>query len=257
MNAENKPTHLRFSPKVIAVILIALAVVVFSGLYLFRTVLNGSVLESIDSGSFRFDLCGNGTLSQIKVYRNGKQTATVKVSSVGNADNRYGVTVTDLNFDGYPDLLVVRSQDATETHCDAWLWNNATGTFRASEALAGVVDPTLSEEYGCVISQRSERRDAGEDANGSYYEEAEIISVYAAADGEIVEFSRYEFVYFTKNDIYAYRIYRYDADRGILSSFSEDDWLSPDEAIGFDLSEHAESDMADHKSDYPNAELFE
>lgn len=252
MNTESKRSSLRFSPKIIIVILIATASVVLSGFFLFRSALSGNVLESIESGEFRFDLCGDGSLSSIKVYKNGRKTATLKTSSVGNDEDHYGVTVVDLSFDGYPDLLVAVKTSGTDTLCNAWLWNNATGTFRAQEALSGVKNPTLNEEYGCIVSNSREKREGGEDANGVYYKEAEIISLYTSVNGELVEFVRYEFVYFTKDDIYVRSVYRFDEDSETLSSFSEDKWFSPDEATGVILSEFAAQDMAEHKADYPN-----
>lgn len=253
MNTEKKPSSLRFSPKIILVILIATAIVVLSALFLFRSIWDGGVLESIDAGDFRFDLCGDGSLSKIKIYKDGKKTATLKTSSVGNAENHYGVTVIDLSFDGSPDLLVAVKNDGADTCYNAWLWNPSTGTLRSQEAFINVKNPTLNEEYGAIVSKRHEQRDAGEDANGVYYEEAEVISVYTAVDGALVEFIRYEFVYYTKNDIYAVLVYRFDEDTGEISSFSEDSWLSPDEAKDFVLSVYADADMEKHKSNYPNA----
>lgn len=253
MNTKSNRPSPRFSPKILIVILLATAVVVFSGLFLFRSAFSGNVLDSIESGAFRFDLCGDASLSSIKIYQDGKKTATLRTSSVGSKENHYGVTALDLSFDGYPDLLVAVKADGTDTCYNAWLWNPATGTLRAQEAFTNVKNPTINEEYGAIVSKLQERRDAGEDANGVYYEEAEVISVYTAVNGAIVEFARYEYVYYTKNDIYAVLVYRFDEDTGSLSSFSEDEWLLPDEAEGFILSDYADADMAAHKGDYPNA----
>ncbi len=251
MNTESART--RFSPSIILVILAAALVIVLSGLFVFRSLLSGSVLDSIDAGDFRFDLCGSGSLSQIKVYENGTKTATVRTPSVGNAEDHYGVTVSDLTLDGYPDLLVAVKKRGDAPLCNAWVWNPATGTFRAQESFVGIESPEWNEEYGCLTSHYEERRKVGEDADGVYYEEAEVIAVYAAVNGTLVEFMRYEFVYYTRSEVYAVLVSRFDEKTGELSSFSEDEWLSGSEATAFSLTDFVEVDMALHRDSYPNA----
>lgn len=251
MNTES--ARFRFSPRMILVILFAAVAIVFSGLLVFRSLFSGNVLESIDAGNFRFDLCGDGSLSLIKVYENGKKTATIRTPSVGNAEDHYGVTVQDLTFDGNPDVLVAVKKSGNTPLCSTWIWNSATGTFRRQEAFINVKDPVWNEEYGAVISHYEERRKVGEDAEGTYYEEAEVVSVYTAINGSLVEFARYEFIYYTRSKISAILVYRFDEKSGELSTFSEDEWLSDAEAATFSLEEYVKTDMTLHKESYPNA----
>lgn len=251
MNTQS--TRFRFSPRIILVILLAAIVIVFSGLFIFRPLFKGNVLESIETNSFRFDLCGNGSLSRIKIYENGKQTATIRTPSVGNAEDHYGVTVRDLTFDGNPDVLVAVKKSGDTTLCSAWVWNPATGTFRRQEAFINVKDPVWNEEYGCIMSNYTQRRMVGEDAEGTYYEEAEIVSIYTAINGSLLEFARYELVYYTRSEINAVLVYRFDESSGKLSTFSEDEWLSNEEAALFVLSEYVKTDMALYKENFPGA----
>lgn len=260
----------QFSPKVIAVILIAALIVVLSGLWIFRSFLSGNVLDSIESGSFRFDLCGDKTLAEIKIYENGKKTASLKISSIGTEEDHYGVTVTDLNFDGYPDLLIARSVSETDLshypafdsyqnvektakRCDAWLWNAATGTLRHAETLSGIVNPVLDEEFGCIVSQKNERKEVGMDTEETYYEASTVYSVFCAVNGEPVEFARYELTYYTKNNAYSCIVYRYDTEVGRLVDTYEDIWMDADEASVFPFYEIVRMDMEAHRSEYPNA----
>ena len=251
MNASIQAPKKHFSPKIVIVSVIAALVVTLSGFLLFRSVFSGSVLDTLNAGDFRFELCGTDRLSKIVVYKDGSKTATVRTSSVGSQNDHYGVTVVDLNFDGSPDLLVAQTEKNRNTCYAVWTWNAATGTYRSADAVAGAPNVTLNEDYECLVSHALETRFVGEDAYGSaYYEEAEIYRIFHSYKGEIVELARYEFVYYTKNDIHALLISRFDYNEGSLSSFSEDHWLSDKEAENFDLKEEMLRDMEAHRSEY-------
>lgn len=244
----HRPVH--FSPKVSIAVLLAVLTVGLSGYFLFRSAFDGNLLESITYDNFRFDLCGNGSLSKIVVYKNEKKTATVRTNALGNAGNHYGVTVSDLNFDGYPDLLVTTKSINSDLCASAWVWNYATGTYKSVESMIDIPNPTIDEAYACVISHTNEKRFAGEYKGTSFYEIAEIFRVYKDIEGTIVEYARYELVYYTKNDIYAYQIFRFDEENGEISSHSEDKWIYPENIDGFSLSERMTSDMEAHRGEY-------
>lgn len=240
----------RFSPKVLIVILLSAALILFCGLFLFRSVLSGNVLTTIDAAPFRFDLRGSGVLSEITVYKDGKKTATVKTTSAGNASDQYGVMVSDVDDDGAPDLLVRTHLEKSDEYYSAWLWNSATGTYRRCETFIDVPNIAENEDYNCIVSHLAEKRYAGEDNDTVYYEDAQTYRIFRIVDGTLTEFARYEFVYYTKNDIYAYRVFRFSERNGELSDYSEDEWMDPDEAEGFSLKEHMDEDMRTHRDDY-------
>ncbi len=251
MQSLNQKSPRKPSPKVLTVIIAAALLVLLSGFILFRPAFTGNVLDTVGAGDFRFDLCGSGGLSRIIVYKDGKKTATVRTSSVGAASDHYGVTVTDLNFDGAPDLLVAQTQKGDDRCYAVWTWNAATGTYRSADAVAEAPNVTVDETYECLVSHATETRYVGEDAYGTvYYEEAEIYRIFRSFKGEIVEFARYELVYYTKNDIHAFLISRFDETENKLSPFSEDHWLSASEAEGFDLRSEMYGDMEEHRSAY-------
>ena len=75
-------------------------------------------------------------------------------------------------------------------------------------------------------------------------------AVNRTVNGETVEFARYERIYYTKNDIYAYSVFRFDKNRGVMYRFSEDQWMSEAEAKVFDLKSAMEKDMEAHRSEY-------
>ena len=239
-----------FSPAVIAAIAVAALVVILSALLLFRSVFSGQVLSTLEAGAFRYELCGNGRLEKILVYKNGSKTATVMTNSVGSQRDSYGVSVSDVNFDGFPDLVIATDQDGDTRRYSVYLWSSATGTYRHSEAMKAIGAFTVSEDYQCIISHTEEYRFAGEEDGVSYYEDADVYRIYRTVNGETVEFARYERVYYTKNDIYVYSVFRFDKNRGVMYRFSEDQWMSEAEAKSFDLKAAMEADMAAHRAEY-------
>ena len=250
MSENSKASQKTFSPAVIAAIALAALIVILSALLLFRSVFSGQVLCTLNEGSFRFELCGNGRLERILVYKDGSKTATVATNSVGSERDSYGVSVADANFDGYPDLIIATEQNGDTKRYTVYLWSNATGTYRHSESLKSIGAFTVNEDYQCIISHTTEHRFAGEDDGVSYYEDAEVYRVYRTVNGETVEFARYERIYYTKNDIYAYSVFRFDKNRGVMYRFSEDQWMSEAEAKVFDLKSAMERDMEAHRSEY-------
>jgi hypothetical protein len=65
-----------------------------------------------------------------------------------------GLHVTDVNFDGYKDVIILNSFGGahSNTWYDCWLWNEETSSFAASKSFAEICNPALDAEKKCIYS---------------------------------------------------------------------------------------------------------
>jgi hypothetical protein len=65
-----------------------------------------------------------------------------------------GLHVTDVNFDGYKDVIILNMFGGA--HCntwyDCWLWDTKTSSFVESESFAEICNPALDAEKNCIYS---------------------------------------------------------------------------------------------------------
>lgn len=65
-----------------------------------------------------------------------------------------GLHVTDVNFDGYKDVIILNcfSGAHANTWYDCWIWNSKTSSFVKSESFAYICNPALDPEKKCIYS---------------------------------------------------------------------------------------------------------
>ncbi|HWT74207.1 MAG TPA: DUF5050 domain-containing protein [Mobilitalea sp.] len=65
-----------------------------------------------------------------------------------------GLHVTDVNFDGYKDVIILNNFGGahSNTWYDCWLWNPETSSFVESESFADICNPALDPEKKCIYS---------------------------------------------------------------------------------------------------------
>jgi hypothetical protein len=65
-----------------------------------------------------------------------------------------GLHVTDVNFDGYKDVIILNTFGGahSNTWYDCWLWNTKTSSFVASKSFAEICNPALDAEKKCIYS---------------------------------------------------------------------------------------------------------
>jgi len=65
-----------------------------------------------------------------------------------------GLHVTDVNFDGYKDVIILNTFAGAHanTWYDCWLWDTKTSSFVASESFAEICNPALDAEKKCIYS---------------------------------------------------------------------------------------------------------
>ena len=157
----------------------------------------------------------------------------IKVTSPKNED---GVSLADLNHDGYPDLMVQRVSGEKNKRYYCWIWDPDKTAYVQIPELNGVYNLTPEKNYDCIFSHHSLRTSGFDEENNPRYEQAEMYSVYRTVDGVYTEVARYAFTYYSDTDIYSYFIYRYDEeDKALAPALGEDVWMTPQEAEHFDF----------------------
>jgi hypothetical protein len=65
-----------------------------------------------------------------------------------------GLHVTDVNFDGYNDVIILNTFAGAHanTWYDCWLWDVETSSFAASKSFAEICNPALDAEKKCIYS---------------------------------------------------------------------------------------------------------
>jgi len=65
-----------------------------------------------------------------------------------------GLHVTDVNFDGYKDVIILNTFAGTHanTWYDCWLWDAKTSSFVKSESFSEICNPALDAENKCIYS---------------------------------------------------------------------------------------------------------
>lgn len=65
-----------------------------------------------------------------------------------------GLHVSDVNFDGYKDVIILNSFGGahSNTWYDCWLWNPETSSFVKSESFTGICNPALNPEKKYIYS---------------------------------------------------------------------------------------------------------
>ncbi len=129
-----------------------------------------------------------GYVMGLKVYdENGRSllsadfSQTIDDEVVGNyvyseMMDTMGLHVTDVNFDGYKDVIILYTFSGahSNTWYDCWLWNPETSSFIKAESFAGICNPALDPEKKYIYSTGG---------SGSGNQEWDI---YQFIDGEFV-----------------------------------------------------------------------
>lgn len=65
-----------------------------------------------------------------------------------------GLHVTDVNFDGYKDVIILNSFGGAHanTWYDGWLWNPEASSFAKAESFTDICNPALDPEKKCIYS---------------------------------------------------------------------------------------------------------
>jgi hypothetical protein len=109
---------------------------------------------------------GTGYVMGLNVYdENGRPLLTEDYSYTdldevignpvyNNMMDTMGLHVTDVNFDGYKDVIILNSFSGahSNTWYDCWLWNQKTSSFVKSESFSDICNPALNPEKKYIYS---------------------------------------------------------------------------------------------------------
>ena len=82
-----------------------------------------------------------------------------------NMMDTMGLHVTDVNFDGYKDVIILNGFGGAHSNSwyDCWLWDTAAASFVYSQSFANICNPAIDRNKQCIYSS------GGSGAGGSSY----------------------------------------------------------------------------------------
>ncbi len=107
-----------------------------------------------------------GFVMGLNVYdENGESVLSADFSEISDGEvvgyhvynemmDTMGLHVTDVNFDGYKDVIILNTFGGahSNTWYDCWLWDAKTSSFVASKSFAEICNPALDAEKKCIYS---------------------------------------------------------------------------------------------------------
>ncbi|NLG24109.1 MAG: hypothetical protein GX558_02030 [Clostridiales bacterium] len=131
--------------------------------------------------ALRFEL-GDG---RVYVYLGRDAVAPIQAvpfdsDALTGVNRPYFLSTPDINFDGYPDLLLIHSQGLQNTYYDGWIWSPVARRFFYDRAIRALPNPTFDG--------RDRRIYTFEHGSATDSDEA----VYAYQGGALVQIERRE-----------------------------------------------------------------
>ncbi|MDR0287594.1 MAG: DUF5050 domain-containing protein [Clostridiales bacterium] len=108
-------------------------------------------------------------------FTNSQQTVGYYIPNAAVSDTM-GLYVEDVNFDGYKDIILIKSISGAinTTYYYCWLWDTKSSSFIASESFEEIANPTVDGKNHCIVTESS---------NGAAYS---IRYIYNFINGEFV-----------------------------------------------------------------------
>lgn len=110
------------------------------------------------------------------------------------------MTTPDINFDGWPDLLLIASQGLQNIYYDGWLWDPEAGRYAYAPEVRELSSPVFDPKARRVTTY--EHGSATDHASG----------VWEWTDGRLREIERTEQTYDERTGLFTLRAYRLNSD---------------------------------------------
>ena len=198
------------------------------------------LLYSEEHDGITYCVRGTGNTAKQVVVKEGDKVLWyqgVKIDgSVGNLNDRYGLELLDLNFDGHLDLMIAEKLEGEQITYLCWLKSADGYDYQPSEALSGLnnikADERLKAIFGFSQSVTYEQEYGDEKP---YKVSADTTTKYVWEGGELIPHTRVSLSYFEKTERYCYSVAYYDE---VAKEFeiSNDIWLTPEEYAEEDMS---------------------
>jgi hypothetical protein len=112
----------------------------------------------------------------------------------------YFMTTPDINFDGWPDLLLIASQGLQNVYYDGWIWDPDAGRYVYEPQVRGLSSPVFDDKTHLITTY--EHGSATDHVSG----------VWAWQNGRLIEIERQEQTYDDATGLFTIRTYRLNSD---------------------------------------------
>ena len=189
-----------------------------------------NLLYEVEKNGVTFSVRGKGErVKQIVVKENGKAIWSKSVQAdkrMGKIDDAYGLSVQDLNFDGYDDVLIAVGKNGECVSYQCFLRVPRKDKFELNETLSAMYNVKADAEKKAVFAfeQSADYREEG------YYITCDKTIKYLWDGSELVP-DMYSAIYHSSENVskpYRWAVAYYDAELGDFLD-SDDVWLTKEE----------------------------
>lgn len=192
------------------------------------------LLEQTTVGELTFSLYGNGRIERIAVHRGEEHIGTYTERGMSRDmlaaldDDSYGLILTELNFDGMPDMCIKNAKGSAGVRYAVYLWDAAQDGYVYHEALSALQGMgMLATEQAITAREFEHIIDPATGDTPEMYIEREAFVIYRWIDGVLTEVHRKEKTYYEENDIYCYAVYERDVNGETVTV--RESWISPED----------------------------
>ncbi len=195
------------------------------------------LLYEIEQNGLTFSARGEGErVKQIVVKEEGKVIWSKRVRTdrkMKKIDDTYGLSVQDLDFDGYDDILIATAREGDRISYDCYLRVNAKPQYDLSETLDGLYNVKADADLKAIFAYEESVEARGNDA----YLRTDKVIKYFWKDGKLIPDMYAAIHYYSGGDQkpYCYAVAYYDEELGDFLD-STDKWLTEEEYEATDWS---------------------
>ena len=195
------------------------------------------LLYEVEQNGLTFSARGEGErVKQIVVKEDGKVIWSKRVRTdrkMKKIDDTYGLSVQDLDFDGYDDILIATAREGDRISYDCYLRVNAKPQYDLSETLEGLYNVMADADLKAIFAYEESVEARGNDA----YLRTDKVTKYFWKDGKLIPDMYAAIHYYSGGDQkpYCYAVAYYDEELGDFLD-STDKWLTKEEYEAADWS---------------------
>lgn len=181
------------------------------------------LLFEIEQNGLTFCARGkNGRVKQIVVKENGEAIWSKSVTTdrkMGKVDQTYGLSIQDVDFDGYDDILIATKKEGECISYDCYVRVGAKPQYNRWEKLSGLYNIKADARLGAIFAFEQTKEARGNDA----YITCDKTVKYLWQDGELVP-DMYAAIYYYSDGgqtPYRYSVAYYDEELGKFGDSSD------------------------------------
>ena len=196
-----------------------------------------TLLLEVEQNGITYSVRGKGErVKQIVVKKDGKAVWSKSVKTnrkMEKVDENYGLSIQDLNFDGYDDILIATQKEGDCVTYECYIRKGSDYKYERNEELSALYNVKADARLGAIFAFEQTREARGDDA----YTTCDKAVKYLWKDGKLVPDMYVALHYYSDSELhpYCYAVSYYDEELGkFLDSY--DDWLTEEDYKNSDLS---------------------